>query len=83
MERLCVLPPFRGQGYGTRLVEHAIKLAKTKKARRLEIGVIADHREVVEWYRFLGFRFKQQAQFHHLPFRVEFLYYDLLDDSIK
>ncbi len=82
MDRLAVLPSFRGQGCGRLLVEHCLELARQRGAKRLETGITADRDELVEWYRRMGFRFKQPARLHFLPYRVEFMYYDLAEASV-
>ena len=40
-------------------------------------GVIADQMELIEWHRWLGFKFKQYARFHDLPYSVAYMYNDL------
>ena len=82
MERWAVLPEYRDQGCGRMLVEFCLQLSKKRRAKRVEAGIIADQRELLEWYRRLGFRFKQQARLHHLPFSVAFLYCDLLEEWV-
>ncbi|MBN1560843.1 GNAT family N-acetyltransferase, partial [candidate division KSB1 bacterium] len=77
LERLAVLPAYREHGYGHALVDYCLEQARAHLAKRVETSLIADHWELVEWYRRLGFRFKQRARFHHLPFSVTFMYYDL------
>lgn len=79
MERLAVLPEYRDKGYGHTLVDYCFTQAKERMAKRVEAGVIADHVELVEWYRRLGFRFKQRARFNHLPFPVAFMFHDLVN----
>ncbi|MDZ7371834.1 MAG: GNAT family N-acetyltransferase [candidate division KSB1 bacterium] len=77
MDRLSVLPEFRREGYGKYLVHHCLQTAQKRGAKRVETGVPADLTELVEWYRSLGFRFKQLARFNELPFTVAFLYFNL------
>ena len=82
LERLAVLPTYREHGYGHALVEFCLEQARTRRAKRVETDLIADHWELVEWYRRLGFRFKQRARFNHLPFAVTFMYYDLEEQFV-
>jgi len=77
MERLSILPEYRSRGYGSRLVNFCIRLARKRAARRVVVGVIADQMELIEWHRSLGFRFKQYARFHDLPYSIAFMYNDL------
>jgi hypothetical protein len=39
----------------------------------VRIEVIADHEELKEWYRGLGFVATETRDFSHLPFRVTFM----------
>ena len=73
LERLAVLPSHRGRGYGRALVEHILHEAKRVGALRVDIGIIADHTELRDWYRKLGFVDQQTAVFAHLPFEVLFM----------
>jgi N-acetylglutamate synthase-like GNAT family acetyltransferase len=77
MERLAVLPEYRDKGYGHTLVDYCFKQARERMAKRVEADVIADHDELVEWYRRLGFRFKQRARFNHIPFPVAYMFHEL------
>lgn len=82
MERLAVLPEYRNQGFGRMLVEHCLQIAIQRRAKRVEAGIMADQQELLEWYRRLGFRFKQRGRLHHLPFSVAYLYCDLQEELI-
>ncbi|HYR02442.1 MAG TPA: GNAT family N-acetyltransferase [Syntrophobacteria bacterium] len=73
LERLAVLPEFRRKGLGKSLVDHVLKEAGTLGARRVEIGIIATHRELKDWYFRLGFRAIKTVRFEHLPFAVMFM----------
>ena len=73
LERLAVLPRCRGQGYGTRLVEHAFSRARQAGAKRVEIGIIAADERLRAWYESFGFVQTGTKQFEHLPFVVAFL----------
>lgn len=42
LERLAVLPKYRGNGYGKVLVEHIFKKAKVFGVNCIEIGIIAE-----------------------------------------
>ena len=77
LERLCVLPEQRRQGYGRALAEHVIAQAKARGADRVGIGIIADQSELKQWYRKMGFVEGDSKTFAHLPFRVTFLTYRL------
>jgi len=73
LERLAVLPEFRRKGLGKALVDHVLKEARALGARRVEIGIVAAHRELKDWYLRLGFRAIKTVRFEHLPFAVMFM----------
>jgi len=73
LERLAVLPTFRGHGFGKALVNHAMDKARGLDARRVEIGIISADAELRKWYERLGFSVTTTAQFKHLPFEVTFM----------
>ncbi|MBN2298905.1 MAG: GNAT family N-acetyltransferase [Deltaproteobacteria bacterium] len=77
LERLCVLPGFRGQGFGSNLVNHVIDAGRGLKAHRLEIGIIAADTHLRNWYEHLGFTQTHTALFAHLPFEVAFMELEL------
>lgn len=73
LERLAVLPRFRGRGFGKALVARVLSEARSMGAQSVGIGVIADEAGLKEWYRGLGFDETQTRDFEHLPFRVSFM----------
>ncbi len=74
LERLAVLPEHRKNGFGSLLVRHAISEAKKLHVQRVEIGIIAAHIELKDWYERLGFHVRNTAEFDHLPFAVAFMF---------
>ena len=78
LERLSVLPEMRGKRLGIRLVQHALKCAALKGARKVSIGIIDEQTELKEWYTQLGFVVTEIKNFPHLPFTV-----CLMDFEIK
>jgi GNAT superfamily N-acetyltransferase len=73
LERLAVLPRYRGRGFGAALVQHAVVLAQELGTRKISVGLIAQQGELRAWYRRLGFVEDRVKCFPHLPFRVAFL----------
>lgn len=78
LERLAVLPGDRRQGFGSALVRHAIEKARLLNVFRLQIGIIAEHTELHDWYEKLGFEDLEQKTFPQLVFRVAFMAYYFL-----
>jgi N-acetylglutamate synthase-like GNAT family acetyltransferase len=77
LERLAVLPQYRHQGMGKRLVEYVEAEAEKLGLQRVEIGIIAEQRDLRVWYQGLGFVVTHEKTFEHLPFRVAFMGKDL------
>jgi N-acetylglutamate synthase-like GNAT family acetyltransferase len=73
LERLGVLPAQRRRGYGRGLVDRVLYEAKVIGSDRVDIGIIADHVELKDWYRRMGFVGQKTATFAHLPFEVLFM----------
>jgi N-acetylglutamate synthase-like GNAT family acetyltransferase len=73
LERLAVLPGHRERGLGRVLTEHVFDQAWKMGAQRVEIGIISDDTELMDWYKRLGFSVKGTADFDHLPFEVTFM----------
>jgi diamine N-acetyltransferase len=81
LERLAVLPDYRRRGFGKALVDHAIFHASQSGAKRIEIGIIADHHELKDWYSRIGFVETGKATFKHLPFEVGFMAKTLVHEA--
>ncbi len=73
LERLAVLPPWRHRGHGRALIAHALAEARTLGVQRVEIGIIAEHLELRDWYRKIGFVDQRTTRSPHLPFQVLFM----------
>ena len=78
LERLAVLPEHRKQGFGKTLVDHILSEARVRKARSVNIGIIAEQTELKDWYRRIGFVEGESKDFPHLPFRVTFMSYEFV-----
>ncbi len=73
LERLGVPPEQRGRGFGSALLRHALRKARSAGATVVSVGVIAEHTELVSWYEHLGFAQAGTRRFPHLPFTVSYL----------
>jgi predicted GNAT family acetyltransferase len=72
---LGVLPDDRERGFGKALVEHALSEARRLGVNYVSIGIIAEHTELRDWYKRLGFVEGKTKGFPHLPFCVTFMSY--------
>ena len=73
LERLAVIPAQQRLGFGRALVDHVLDAARLLGARQVDIGIIAEHFELKEWYKKIGFVEQRKAHFPHLPFEVLFM----------
>lgn len=83
LNRLSVLPTHRRRGFGARLVEYIIELARAGSIRTVSIGVIGEHVELQRWYSRLGFVSGETKRFPHLPFSVSYMAYNLEGRSAR
>ena len=77
LERLAVLPDQRRRGFGKALVNHALSETKLFGVHCVSIGIIAEHTELKNWYKGLGFVEGESKEFPHLPFLVTFMSYEV------
>jgi N-acetylglutamate synthase-like GNAT family acetyltransferase len=82
LERLAVLPEQRGNGFGSKLVRHAVREARLTGATTASVGIIAEHSELVSWYEKLGFAHVSTQGFPHLPFKVSYLEQSLMTQHV-
>lgn len=75
LERLAVLPQERRKGFGEALVKHVLSKARLLDVYRVGIGIIAEHKELQNWYEKLGFEEVESKRFPQLIFQVTLMAY--------
>jgi diamine N-acetyltransferase len=73
IEKLAVLPHYRHQLFGTRLVWFALEYIKKNHGTVISIGIINEHAVLKQWYWKLGFKEINRKKYDHLPFTVCFM----------
>lgn len=73
MEKLAVLPEYRHNGYGSRLIDFVVETVKKAGGKKISIGIINENKVLKDWYIQNGFSVSGIKQFPHLPFDVCFL----------
>lgn len=73
MEKLAVLPEYRHNGYGSRLIDFVVETVKEAGGNKISIGIINENKVLKDWYIKNGFSETGIKQFPHLPFSVCFL----------
>lgn len=73
LEKLAVLPAYRHNGGGEKLLAYACGEAANMGANRIQIGIIEENTRLKAWYLNHGFAHTGTACFAHLPFTVGFM----------
>ena len=63
LERIYLLTPYKGKGYGRLLINKAIKEGKKLKCKRMWLGVWKRNPEAVAFYKKMGFKIFGQHKF--------------------
>lgn len=79
--RLAVLPDYQGRGLGRKLFTYAIDRAAETGADHISVGVISEEKQLVEWYRRMGFRINRRISYKHFAFEVTLMRRDIIVDS--
>ncbi|MFX1364229.1 MAG: GNAT family N-acetyltransferase [Promethearchaeota archaeon] len=73
MEKLCVLPQFRHNGYGKELMDFVFNYVRKNNGNKVSIGIINDNIILKDYYINNGFFETELKKFNHLPFTVCFM----------
>lgn len=73
IEKLAVLPGFRHQDLGKKLMSFAEEQIILTGGKKISLGVIDENLVLKKWYRKMGYIETTSKTFAHLPFRVRFM----------
>jgi len=73
IEKVSVIPEFRNQGYGVKLMDFATSKIKESGGKSVSIALIDSHTKLKSWYTQQGFIETGTKDFERLPFRVCFM----------
>ena len=73
IEKIAILPEYRHQSYGQKLMHFATERIKDLKGKKISIGLIDSHVKLKKWYAEQGFTETGKKEFKHLPFTVCFM----------
>ncbi len=73
MEKLCVLPKFRHNGYGKELMDFVFEYVRKNNGNKVSIGIINENFILKNYYIKNGFVETGLKKFNHLPFTVCFM----------
>jgi len=70
IERLAVLPDYRHNSVGLKLMKHALNIIKTENGKRVEVEIVNENWRLNKWYIDQGFIKIRIDQYSCLPFNV-------------
>lgn len=73
MEKLSVLPEYRHNGFGKKLMDFVFDFIHQENGESVSIGIINENAILKNWYKKYGFIETGTKQFEHLPFVVCFM----------
>jgi diamine N-acetyltransferase len=73
IEKVSVVPEFRNQGFGVKLMDFALSKIKELGGKSISIALIDSNTKLKNWYCSQGFKETGIKDFEHLPFRVCFM----------
>jgi len=77
IEKLAVLPEYRHEGYGAKLIGYAFDYIRNYNGKRVSIAIIEEHTILKNWYKELGFEEVEKIKLPYLPFTVCFMERDI------
>lgn len=73
LNNLAVLPEYRHDGIGTRLLEHAFETAKNHGCTKMKIGIVEENQVLRRWYEKQGFVHVGTQKFEFFPFTCGYM----------
>ena len=73
LNNLCVLPQFRHQGIGKKLLLHSFNEAKSLGCSKMNIGIVEENRILKKWYESFGFKHIRTQKFDFFPFTCGYM----------
>lgn len=73
LNNLCVLPQFRHQKIGEKLLLHAFNTAKNLGCTKMNIGIVEENQRLRKWYEKFGFSHTGTQKFDFFPFTCGYM----------
>jgi GNAT superfamily N-acetyltransferase len=70
VERLAILPDYRGKSYGEILLRHGENELKSKGCKSMHLSIVASFEKLRRYYEKLGYQSKDTVRYDFLPFEV-------------
>ena len=77
LNNLCVLPEFRHNKIGEKLLLHSFQTAKTLGCTKMHIGIVEENSRLKHWYEKFGFVHIGNEKFDFFPFTCGYMIKDL------
>ena len=73
LNNLCVLPQFRHQGIGEKLLLHSFDIAKSLGCSKINIGIVEENQTLKKWYESFGFKHIKTQKYDFFPFTCGYM----------
>ena len=73
LNNLSVLPEYRHDGIGAKLVEHAFEMARKAGRVKMKLGIVEENQVLRRWYEKLGFIHVGTQKFDFFPFTCGYM----------
>ena len=71
LDKVYILPAFKGKGIGKALLDKAIEMAQSNKKRIVWLCVIDTNTEAISFYKKIGFKLHSQLRINYPKFKEE------------
>lgn len=73
LNNLAVLPEYRHEGIGAKLLMHAFETAKKQGCTKVKIGIVEENKVLRRWYETFGFVHTGTQKFEFFPFTCGYM----------
>lgn len=73
LNNLAVLPEYRHEGIGAKLLMHAFEIAKQQGCTKVKIGIVEENQVLRRWYETFGFVHMGTRKFEFFPFTCGYM----------
>lgn len=73
LNNLCVLPAYRHQGIGEKLLKNAFEVAQGLNCNQMNIGIVEENKVLRKWYESFDFVHTGTQKFDFFPFTCGYM----------
>ncbi|MBD5486988.1 MAG: GNAT family N-acetyltransferase, partial [Lachnospiraceae bacterium] len=73
LNNLCVIPTYRHNGIGKKLLENAFKVAQDLNINKIKISIVEENTVLRKWYETFGFIHTGIQKFDFFPFTCGYM----------